>query len=161
MLTNEPSPLIDATKSNFSKMLLDHDGLMTPVLIAQFGTVTVRQNEFHQDSDRLLRKSSIYQAASGSKILDAALEISLPALPPEFLGQLLHQDKLFGQLLNDFSIPIRITARTLHHASAEDNGGIRWGRRLTMYRDDTQEFVSHVEELMMPDHELLTLRLGF
>jgi len=159
MLTDASSPLSYVTESNFSKMLLDHDGLMTPVLITHFGALTVRQNEFHQDSDRFLRKSSIYQAASGLKILDAALEISLPALPPGFLEQLLHQDKLFGQLLTDFAIPIRITARNLHPSSVEDNQGTRWGRRLTMYRDDTQEFVCHVKELMMLDHHLFPMRI--
>ena len=159
MLTNTPSLLSDVITSNFSQMLLDHDGLMTPVLLSHFGALTVQQNECHRDADRILRKSSIYQSASGLKILDAALDISLPALPMGFFEQLLYQDKLFGQLLNDFSIPIRIAARTLHHAPAADNQDTRWGRRLSMYRDDTQEFVCHVEELMMPNHQLLPLRI--
>lgn len=161
MLKNSASPLKDVNKFHFSQMLLDHDGLMTPVLIAQFGALTVQQNEFHHGADRFLRKSSIYQATSGLKILDAALEISLPSLPRGFLGQLLHEEKLFGQLLNDHSIPIRIAARTLHLSSGEDDQDARWGRSLTMYRDDTQDFLCHVQELMMPDHQLLPLSIVF
>ena len=64
-----------------------------------------------QTSGHFLRRSSIFQIASGGKILDAVLEISAAALPAKFLGQLLQEDVLFVQLLADFEIPVRLRDR--------------------------------------------------
>ena len=149
-----PLPPNAVNPACFSQTLLDHDGLMTPVLVAQFGPLTVRQTEARHSETRFFRRSSIYQAASGAKILDAVLDISLPSLPLGFLAQLQDEDVLFGQLLSDFSIAVRIADRVLYQSHS------RWGRRLTIYHSDTQAFICTVEELMAPDAQLWPLRLA-
>ncbi len=146
---------IDLTSNGFSKGLLDHDGLMTPVLLAQFGPLTARQTEGKQIENRFLRQSTIYQAATGEKILDAELDISLQSLPATFLDCLQQQDILFGQLLRDFSIDVRIMDRTLY----QSDQSLRWGRRLSICNANTLDLICKVQELMVGDAQLLPIRL--
>lgn len=152
-----PLPPKAVSPASFSQSLLDHDGLMTPVLLAQFGPLTVVQNEASQSATRFVRRSSIYQAATGVKILDAVLDIALQSLPVGFFDRLQQEDVLFGQLLQDFSMAVRIADRSLFHMQADQAS--RWGRRLTIYRSDTQEFICTVEEIMASDADLWPLRL--
>ena len=147
-----------ATPAPYSRSLLDHDGLMTPVLTAQFGPLIVRKTQSHPSTDSVLRRSSIYQSASDSKILDAVLEISPQALPAGVIDQLLNEDILFGQILADFAIPVRITDRTLYQSTAPDEIA-RWGRRLRIYHGKTAAFICHVDELLVSEAQLLTMRL--
>ena len=155
MTANPPPNLVPPAP--FGRSLLDHDGLMTPILRAQFGPLTVGKTHSDQGSNRLLRRSSILQAASGIPILDAVLVISAQALPLGFLDQLLREDVLFGQLLADFAIPVRLADRSLYQSAkaAEDP---RWGRRLTIYRKDSDAFICTVDELLVSDAQLLPLR---
>lgn len=141
----------------FGRSLLDHDDLMTPILSAEFGPLTVHKTHIDSGSSHFERRSSIVQAASGSTILDAVLEISTQALPLGFLDQLLREDVLFGQLLVDFAIPVRFADRTLYQ-SAKAPEDLRWGRRLTIYRKDTDERICTVDELLVSDAQLLPLR---
>ena len=152
-------PPNSATPAPYSRSLLDHDGLMTPVLTAQFGPLIVRKTQSHPTANSVLRHSSIYQAGSDRKILDAALQISPHALPAGSLDQLLNEDILFGQLLADFSIPVRIADRTLYHSTETDEIP-RWGRRLSIYHGETGAFICRVKELLVNDAQLLTMRLA-
>ncbi len=142
----------------FSQRLLDHDGLMTPVLQAAFGPLAVRQSQVIDSVDRLRRRSSIHQAVSGAKILDAVLNVSLPALPDGFLEQLQHSDVLFGQLLSDFGLTVRTTNRILYQ-SLTDNP-CRLGRRVAILRRDTDALVCQVDELLVSEAQLLALRVA-
>lgn len=143
----------------YSRSLLDHDSLMTPVLTAQFGPLIVRKTQSHPSTDSVLRHSSIYQAASDSKILDAVLEISPHALPAGVIAQLLQEDILFGQILADFAIPVRITDRTLYQSNAPDQIP-RWGRRLRIYHAETAAFICRVDELLVIEAQLIAMRLA-
>jgi hypothetical protein len=140
----------------FSQSLLDHDGLMTPVLRAAFGPLTVRQSQVLSGQDRMRRRSSIHQAATGAKILDAVLDIAVQALPEGFLEQLQRQDVLFGQLLQDFSVGVRIADRSLYRGF--DGTDLRCGRRLAIYDSARGDFICHVDELLSSEAQLLGLR---
>jgi hypothetical protein len=155
-MTTSPQPTIAPP---YSRSLLDHDGLMTPVLTAQFGPLIVRKTQSHTSSDHVLRHSSIYQARSNGKILDAVLTISPHALPANFVDQLLNQDILFGQILTDLAIPVRITDRILYNSHPADPTS-RWGRRLSIYHGDTRALICSVDELLVIETQLLAMRLA-
>jgi hypothetical protein len=138
--------------------LLDHDGLMTPLLRAQFGSLTAVQSGAERSDGIFLRESSIYQVATGAKILDAVLKISLPALPGGFLDRLLAEDVLFGQLLIEFRVSVRIAERSCYLSWAASDQPRRWGRRLDMYRVDTGALLCAVDELLAPGAELIASR---
>ena len=140
----------------FSQSLLDHDGLMTPVLRAAFGPLTVRQSQAPLGQDRMRRRSTIHQAATGAKILDAVLDIAVQALPAGFLEQLQRQDVLFGQLLQDFSVGVRIADRSLYQCF--DGPVLRCGRRLVIYGGARSDVICHVDELLTSEAQLLVLR---
>ena len=97
--------------------MADHDGLMTHVLLQEFGALSVRKTQTDQATDRFLRRLSIFKAVSGGKILGAMLEISAPTLPAAFLDQLLREDVLFGQIFADFEIPVRLTDQILNQTT--------------------------------------------
>jgi hypothetical protein len=151
-------PPKSVTLAPYSRSLLDHDGLMTPILAQEFGALSVRKTQTDQASGRFSRRSSIFQIASGGKILDAVLEISAAALPAKFLDQLLRDDVLFGQLLADFAIPVRLTDRVLYQITPS-SPETRWGRRLTIYHAETHAFICSVDEVLAPDTQLWPLRL--
>jgi hypothetical protein len=142
-------PPKSVTLAPYSRSLLDHDGLMTPILAQEFGALSVRKTQTDQASGRFLRRSSIFQIASGGKILDAELEISAAAL---------RDDVLFGQLLADFEIPVRLTDRVLYQTTPL-HPEMRWGRRLTIYHAETHAFICSVDEVLAPDTQLWALRL--
>lgn len=145
------------TNSSLSRELLDHDGLMTPVLIRQFGPMNVRQTYAQHNEDRFLRHSTIYQSASGEKILEAVLDISLRAVPIGFLDLLQSKDVLFGQLLMDLSIAVRIVDRNVYRS--ETDHPPRWGRRLAIQHCDSQVVICKVDELLVSEPHLLRLAL--
>lgn len=145
------------TNFRFSHDLLDHDGLMTPVLHHHFGILTVRQTHAQHYADRFVRNSSIYQVASGEKILDAVLDISLPAVPSSFLNLLQTKGVLFGQLLIDFSIDVQIVNRSLYQTKADHSP--RWGRCLTIQHRDSQDVICTVDELLVSEPSLLRIAL--
>jgi hypothetical protein len=151
-------PPKSVTLARYSRSLLDHDSLMTPILAQEFGALSVRKTQTDQASGHFLRRSSIFQIASGGKILDAELEISAAALPAKFLYQLLRDDVLFGQLLADFAIPVRLTDRVLYQTTPSPPE-TRWGRRLTIYHAETHAFICSVDEVLAPDTQLWPLRL--
>ena len=152
-------PPKSVTLAPYSRSLLDHDGLMTPILAQEFGALSVRKTQTDQASGRFSRRSSIFQTASGGKSLDAVLEISAAALPAKFLDQLLRDDVLFGQLLADFEIPVRLTDRVLYQITPSPPE-TRWGRRLKIYHGKTAAFICRVDELLVSEARLLAMRLA-
>lgn len=155
MTTPLPPDMTEADR--YCLDLLDHDGLMTPVLRAQFGSLTAVQIAAERSEDIFLRESCIYQIATGAKILDAVLSISLSALPAGFLDRLLAEDVLFGQLLIEFRIGVRIAGRSCYLSQAAPDQPRRWGRRLLMYRIDTGALLCRVDELLTDGTGLVTL----
>ena len=141
--------------AHLSCRLLDHDGLMTPMLVRHFGPLTVRQTFAKQESDRFLRHSSIFQAATGEKILEAVLNIALHSLPIGFVDRMQNQDILFGQLLLDLSIDVQIADRARYRSATDQPP--RWGRRLTMFHAGRQELICQVDELLVSEPQLLRL----
>ncbi|MEI6800513.1 MAG: hypothetical protein WCO04_15065, partial [Pseudomonadota bacterium] len=133
--------------------------LMTPLLRKTFGALTVRKTQDQPNDDTVLRRSSIYQASTDIKILDAELRISVQALPAGFIVQLQNENRLFGQLLQDFAIPVRIAERELYQTTDKDSDTPRWGRRVTLYHSDTKGFICKVDELLVEDDRLLPLLL--
>jgi hypothetical protein len=91
--------------------------------------------------------------------LDAVLEISPQALPAGVIDQLLNEDILFGQILADFAIPVRITERTLYQSTAP-NETLRWGRRLKIYHGKTAAFICRVDELLVSEARLVAMHLA-
>jgi len=151
-------PPSTAAAGPFSQSLLDHDGLMTPVLRAAFGALTVSQSQAHMGQHCLQRRSSIHQAATGAKILDAVLNISITSLPAGFSEKLQQEDVLFGQLLIDHALAVRICERSLYASLAGED--LRFGRRAAIYRGDTDELICKVDELLVSEAQLLVLRLA-
>lgn len=140
--------------------LLEHDGLMTPVLISKFGPLFALQISGVQSDQSFLRQSAIFQRSSGEKILDGSLEISLAALPVGFLSRLTAGDVLFGQLLQDFSIAVSISDRSIYRIEQSGDQDVRLGRRLSMHRLDSGAFLCRVNELLVPNRVLQRHRLA-
>lgn len=149
----------DKEAGRFSLTLLDHDGLMTPVLLAAFGRLFARQISSTYSGGWFVRRSSIFQRSTGERILDATLEISYAALPTGFLEKLTQGEELFGQLLSDFGIEVRISDKSIYSLNHDGHSGPRWGRRVSMYRQDTDDLLCQVDELLVSEALLLQYRL--
>ncbi|WP_309665918.1 hypothetical protein [Tabrizicola sp.] len=141
-----------------SLTLLDLDGLMSPILFSEFGRLFARQISSKRSGGAFTRRSSIFQKSTGQKILDATLEISLAALPAGFLEKLTQSEELFGQLLSDFGIKVRISDKSVYSLKQDGHSGQRWGRRLSMYRQDTDELLCRVDELLVSETLLFQYR---
>jgi hypothetical protein len=152
------TPVAQHEADRYSLSLLDHDGLMTPVLQAAFGPLQAIQQSAHQEGPVFLRRSSIVRVPGGEMILSAALEIQLAALPAGFLPALLSGTTLFGQVLRDFGIPVMTRDRQVYRQDTDAGSHARWGRRLGILRAQDAALLCRVDELLAPGDALLGYR---
>lgn len=137
--------------------LLDHDGLMTPVLTRQFGPLRAQQHRSVRSGDTVHRHSTIRTHPGGAAILVARLDIHVPALPDGLLERLGSGKVLFGQLLLDEGIAVQVRDRHLYRVGDAEAPDTRLGRRLTMQRSDTGMLICRVDELLVPVRDLKRL----
>ena len=116
-----------------SHALLTHGELMTRALIRHFGAVHAVQTAIDVADDRVTRRSTLYQTATGAALLRAVLVINRPALPEGLVERLLDGKRLFGALLMEAGIAVRMEGRTIYRQDAPSGspGGV-WGCRLHM-----------------------------
>jgi hypothetical protein len=150
------SPSLDPDE-RMAVALLDHDGLMTPVLTRRFGPLRAEQHLSDLSGDTLHRHSTIRTHPGGEAILAARLDIHVPALPDGLLDRLGSGMVLFGQLLLDEGIDVQVQDRHLYRVGEGGAPETRWGRRLTMQRRDTGMLVCKVDELLVPVRDLTRL----
>ena len=147
-----------------SHALLAHDGLMTPKLTQFFGAVHARQSDLEDAGDSLVRWSTIYQTASGAPLLQAKLVIFKPALPDGFLDCLLSGTRLFGSLVVEAGVAVRMTGHRIFRADppadpSGETGAGAWGRRHRMLRAGNDAPLCDVEERLEPEATLQDLIL--
>lgn len=109
--------------------LLDHDGLMTPVLVAQFGPIRVEKSQDDRDGGLLHRVSRLHQMATGWVILDADMILNTRALPPKVLTGLHETTTPFGHLLIESDVQARSVDRVITRVAATDGGEDRLKRQ--------------------------------
>lgn len=133
---------------------------MTRVLIRTFGPVHAIQTGTEDDGDRLTRWSSLYQTASNQPLLHATLVLNKPALPGGLLERLLGGTQLFGGLLIEAGLAVRMIDRKIYRAGPA-NGiyGGAWGRRHQMMRADTGDLLCDVDECLVEETVLQDLTL--
>lgn len=122
-----------------SHMLLVHDHLMTPVLGRTFGAVHALQTHLEDHGDRLVRWSTLYQTATGAPLLQARLVIFKSALPGGFADRLLSGTRLFGSLLIEAGLAVRMADHYVFRVGQPGGSPAgAWGRRhrLLCVRDD-------------------------
>jgi hypothetical protein len=144
-------------ENSISLRLLDHDQLMTPVLMAAFGEVFACQTAFRDDGHKIVRRSALYRRSVGEKILDATLVISKSSVPDGFLHEFLGSEALFGQLLINHGIAVRIADRHTYRYPSVGGQETRWGRRLLMFRADDDALLCEVDELLVSEDQLRNL----
>jgi hypothetical protein len=151
-----PQPMKDAER--YALSLLEHDGLMTPRLIAEFGPLRAIQIAASQSGAVFHRQSILRTLLGDRKILEASLDISVPALPEGFLERLTRGETPFGQLLIEFSVGVRVIDRKVYRQVGRESSPGRCGRRLTMLRADSLAHLCDVDELLVCSEDLLSLR---
>jgi chorismate-pyruvate lyase len=148
-------PANDADR--YALSLLDHDGLMTPRLVAEFGPLRAIQTSARVEGDIFHRQSILRTLADDEALLEADLKISLSALPDGFLGRLQTTQTPFGQLLMDYAIAVRFSDRQIYQHLGKNLADERWGRRLAMWHADTGGHLCDVQELLFPAKQLFDL----
>jgi hypothetical protein len=142
-----------------SHALLMHDDLMTRELMRHFGAVHAVQTAIEDDGDIVTRWSTLYQTATGEPLLQATLVINKPALPEGLLDRLLDGTRLFGSLLIEAGIAVRMTDRTIYRAGPP--GGVYagvWGRRQRMLYAMGDGLICDVDECLVEEASLRKLK---
>jgi len=154
MSLNTPGTLCDhiSTDAPISKRLLQHDTLMTAKLTEVFGEMIAHQTDFIDGDETFTRRSTLHRQGHEATILDARLIIRKFALPAGFLENLQKTEILFGQLLMNNGISVRMTERQVYKVI--ENGKTRWGRQLQMLRADNANLLATIEELLVSEDEL-------
>ncbi len=134
-----------------SHALLWHDGLMTRQLIRLFGPVHAVQTGIKRDGDSVTRWSTLHQTATGAALLQATLVIASPNLPDGFMDRLLSGDRLFGGLLLDAGVSVRMTERVIYRDSRHSGA---WGRRQRMLRAEDDAILCNVDECLSDEDRL-------
>lgn len=147
-------PTTDHEISAFCRGLLDHDGLMTPLLTDVFGPISAHQMQGTVDGTVFHRMSTVVHAATETPLLSAELVIQVDALPKGMLEALRSSSTPFGALLQDAKINAVSTKRTLHLVDGEHP---RWGRRHQIINADSGALICAVNELLSPEDTLSAL----
>lgn len=145
-----------------SHALLWHDDLMTSRLIAHFGAVHARQTAVSEDRDTVTRWSTLCQTASRAPLLQARLVIRKSVLPEGLLAHLFAGTRLFGALLIEASIGVRMADRTIYCLRPPEGaqGQVRgqvWGRRQRMLLAEGDQPLCDVDECLVDETTLKTL----
>lgn len=156
-MQNTSRPMNDADL--YALKLLEHDGLMTPRLVAEFGPLRAIQIAASQSGATFHRQSILRTVSGDRKILEASLDISINALPGGFLERLTSAVTPFGQLINEYCIGVRLIDRKVYSSAGQGGSKFRWGRRLTMLRADDNAHLCDVDELLVDGQDLLRHRL--
>ena len=142
-----------AIENAFGEQLLDHNGLMTPVLTRFFGPIYAYETQREEDELSYRRTSTLFQSTSQKKILDAHLVIAKGSLPVELIEDLRVTSILFGQLLKDHNIDIETSAPKVRLI------GQRWGRSVELIEKRSGKVICSVEELLVKDKMLLKMSI--
>ena len=142
--------------------LVDHDGLMTPVLVAHFGLIKVQvlRTEVLSDTTHC-RVSQLRQAATGAVILDAETTLNTAALPPPVLIGLRDTDIPFGQLLIKAGIPARSVDRQITGLVALQGAERRLCRRHRLVNAQTGQELCAIIETLSPVSVLQSAQAAF
>lgn len=133
---------------------------MTRVLIRNFGPVHAIQTGVEDDGDQLTRWSSLHQTSSNGLLLNATLTLNKPALPDGLLDRLLGGTGLFGGLLIEAGVEVRMVDRKIYRAGpASGVYGGAWGRRQRMLRADDGALLCDVDECLAEETNLQRLVL--
>lgn len=135
--------------------LLNHDGLMTPVLVREFGPLRAVQLAYEQTSTNYRRTSEIFQSASNLLVLNATLNINKASLSMEAVDSLMTTEILFGQLLGEQGIEVSLVGGTIFKRL---DG--RFGRRTDMYIKGSATRLAQVEETLVSDLALSKMAIG-
>lgn len=142
-----------------SHALLAHDGLMTPVLTRAFGAVQARQTDIEDAGDSLVRRSTLFQTATGEPLLQARLVIHKPALPAGFLDRLLSGTQPFGALLIKAGLAVHMTDHHIFSTRETGKTADTWGRKHRMVLAGDAAPLCDVEEWLEPESALSNLIL--
>ncbi len=150
------------TSQKLGGSLLDHDGLMTPILLAYFGSIKVEvlQTEV-LNATTLRRVSRLHQAATGAVILDAEMILNTAALPRQVLIGLQDTPIPFGQLLMDAGITARSVERQIVGLGEKDKSERRLGRRHRLVNARTEQELCKIVETLSPLPVLLAAHEAF
>ncbi len=153
-------PLLELRDFPVSQALLDHDGLMTPKLVQVFGEVSARQTGMSDEGDRILRRSVLCQTATGAPVLQARLAIFKAAVPDGFLDRLLSGTRLFGSLVIEAGLTVRMSGQTIFRGQSPDTAGaLAWGRRHRILLAGDDSPLCDVEEWLTDEETLEKLVL--
>ena len=158
-----PRPFLTSSTdwSSLSTELLDHDDLLTPILRQHFGEVRMEATKVVETEETYMRASSLRQNTSNRKILDATLIVMKRTLPTTLIDDLRSTSKMFGQLLLDYGTEVIVRDRRpiiLYDQTAQD---VRIGRQHRITDATTQETLCLVNELLVPEQNLLLLKSNF
>ncbi|SFR42843.1 hypothetical protein SAMN04488005_1829 [Yoonia tamlensis] len=135
-----------------SVWLLDHDGLMTPRLVDAFGPLKAVQTSATDTESTYQRNSQLRRRSDDALILKATLEVGKSEVPATLIDRLREGDNLFGQLLHDFGISVRVTTRGLFQTPSG-----QFGRNVTMARTGHERRLCRVKETLSLDADLRQL----
>lgn len=144
-----------------SHALLTHDDLMTRALIRHFGAVHAVQTAIEDAGNSITRRSTLYQTATGAALLKAILVINKPELPDGLLDRLRDGTRLFGALLIDAGIAVRMEDRAIYRKESPggDQAGV-WGRRLRILHASGDGLLCDVDECLVEEALLRRLEIG-
>jgi hypothetical protein len=147
--------------NQIANRLLEKKTLLTPQIKTLFGKVILENRSQTMQGDQLLRQVTLVQEKSNLALLEGRLCINVQNLPKELCGKLTQSKDLFGQLLIDFDIAVKIKNLDLFSMIDADSGYERYGRRHKIVDADTGAVLSEVEELFSPQENLRKARNYF
>jgi len=139
---------------NLSRILLDHGGLMTPVLTAFFGSILARPTVMVVRTTTVIRRSTLHCETDDEMILEAKLKIAKACIPNSMLSQLQHSFTPFGQLLADDGLKTKIARREIYCREHNDSAKTRWGRRHIILNATDDSRICDVDELLATEAQL-------
>ena len=110
------------------------------------------------------RWSTLHQTGTGAALLQATLVIASQNLPDGLMDQLQSGNQLFGGLLGEAGVAVRMTDRVIYRAGPP--GGVyagSWGRRQRMLRALDDALLCDVDECLSDEatlHRLLIAPLA-
>lgn len=154
------SPLLPLLNFPVTHALLTHDGLMTPKLMQVFGDVSAQQTGIVDEGAWILRRSVLCQTVTGAPVLQARLSIFKAAVPDGFLDRLLSGTRLFGSLVIEAGLTLRMSGQTIFRRDSPDKvGAIAWGRRHRFLLAGNDYPICDVEEWLTDEETLQKLVL--
>lgn len=142
--------------------LLDHDGLLTPVLMSHFGPITAHRVQTDVLSATALRRvSQLHQAATGTVILDAEMVLNTGDMPQSLLTDLQETVIPFGQLLIQSGLTARSVDREITVQNGPNGAERRLGRRHRLVDAQTGRHLCTLVETLSPLSVLLTAQQAY